>query len=120
MLRTFTCIMCPQGCEITADGNETPYIITGNKCKRGYEYVKQELINPMRNIASSILIDGGELPLASVRLSTPIPKAKIFNVMYEIRKIRRTAPVYEGEIVLENVLGLGSNVMVTKTVDMKK
>lgn len=28
MLRTFTCIMCPQGCEITAEGNETPYVIT--------------------------------------------------------------------------------------------
>lgn len=22
MLRTFTCIMCPQGCEITAEGSE--------------------------------------------------------------------------------------------------
>ena len=49
MLRTFTCIMCPQGCEITAEGNEAPYTITGNKCKRGHEYVEQELVNPMRN-----------------------------------------------------------------------
>ena len=30
MLRTFTCIMCPQGCEITAEGSEAPYSITGN------------------------------------------------------------------------------------------
>ena len=37
MLRTFTCIMCPQGCEITAEGSEAPYSITGNKCKRGHE-----------------------------------------------------------------------------------
>ena len=51
MLRTFTCIMCPQGCEITAEGSEAPYSITGNKCKRGHEYVEQELVNPMRNIA---------------------------------------------------------------------
>ena len=43
MLRTFTCIMCPQGCEITAEGSEAPYSITGNKCKRGHEYVEQEL-----------------------------------------------------------------------------
>lgn len=46
MLRTFTCIMCPQGCEITAEGSEAPYSITGNKCKRGHEYVEQELVNP--------------------------------------------------------------------------
>ena len=113
MLRTFTCIMCPQGCEITAEGSEAPYSITGNKCKRGHEYVEQELVNPMRNIATSILVEGGEMPLASVRLSAPIPKAKIFDVMNEIRKVKRTAPVHEGEVVIENVLGLGSNVIVT-------
>ena len=117
MLRTFTCIMCPQGCEITAEGSEAPYSITGNKCKRGYEYVEQELVNPMRNIATSILVEGGEMPLASVRLSAPIPKAKIFDVMNEIRKVKRTAPVHEGEVVIENVLGLGSNVIVTRTVE---
>ena len=106
MLRTFTCIMCPQGCEITAEGSEAPYSITGNKCKRGHEYVEQELVNPMRNIATS-----------SVRLSAPIPKAKIFDVMNEIRKVKRTAPIHEGEVVIENVLGLGSNVIVTRTVE---
>ena len=116
MLRTFTCIMCPQGCEITAEGSKAPYSITGNKCKRGHEYVEQELVNPMRNIATSILVEGGEMPLASVRLSAPIPKAKIFDVMNEIRKVKRTAPVHEGEVVIENVLGLGSNVIVTRTV----
>ncbi len=71
----------------------------------------------MRNIATSILVEGGEMPLASVRLSAPIPKAKIFDVMNEIRKVKRTAPVHEGEVVIENVLGLGSNVIVTRTVD---
>lgn len=55
--------------------------------------------------------------LASVRLSAPIPKAKIFDVMNEIRKVKRTAPVHEGEVVIENVLGLGSNVIVTRTVE---
>ena len=71
----------------------------------------------MRNIATSILVEGGEMPLASVRLSAPIPKAKIFDVMNEIRKVKRTAPVHEGEVVIENVLGLGRNVIVTRTVE---
>ena len=71
----------------------------------------------MRNIATSILVEGGEMPLASVRLSAPIPKAKIFDVMNEIRKVKRTAPVHEGDVMIENVLGLGSNVIVTRTVE---
>lgn len=116
MLRTFTCIMCPQGCEITAKTAEQ-ITVSGNKCPKGEAYVRQELTNPMRNIATSILVEGGELPLASVRLTSPIPKARIFDVMAEIRKVTRRAPVYEGEVVITNVLGLGSDVIVTKTVE---
>ena len=116
MLREFTCIMCPQGCEIVvetekeaagtgkalekagniAEGNKChnvqgEYRITGNRCPRGAEYGIQEMENPMRSIASSVLVEGGELPLASVRLTRPIPKGKIFAVMEEIKKIKLSA-----------------------------
>lgn len=145
MLREFTCIMCPQGCEIVvetekeaagtgkalekaeniAEGNKRhnvqgEYRITGNRCSRGAEYVTQEMENPMRSIASSVLVDGGELPLASVRLTRPIPKGKIFAVMEEIKKIKLSAPVEEGTVVISNVLGLGSDVMVTKAVERQE
>lgn len=123
MLRTFTCIMCPQGCDITAELAENTerageiLQISGNRCPKGKEYVTQEILSPMRNIATSVLVEGGELPLASVRLTRPIPKARIFDVMEEIRRVRVTAPVMEGDIVIHDCLGLGSDVMVTKTVE---
>ncbi len=60
---------------------------------------------------------GCELPLASVRLSRPIPKAKIFDVMAEIRRQHLDAPVKTGQVVIENVLGLGSDVIVTKNIE---
>lgn len=50
-------------------------------------------------------------------LTHAIPKARIFDVMAEIRKQKLTAPVKAGEVVIENVLGLGSNVIVTKSVE---
>ena len=143
MLREFTCIMCPQGCEIVvetekeaagkalekagniAEGNKChtvqgEYRITGNRCPRGAEYGIQEMENPMRSIASSVLVEGGELPLASVRLTRPVPKGKIFAVMEEIKKIKLSAPVEEGTVVISNVLGLGSDVMVTKAVERQE
>lgn len=117
MVREFTCIMCPQGCDIAAETEgEKILAVTGNRCPKGAEYATQEITNPMRNIASSIQVEGGELPLASVRLTKLIPKPAIFPVMEEIKKIKITAPVCEGRVVLENVLGLGSDVIVTKTV----
>ena len=65
MVRTFTCIMCPRGCSVTAEVSGTEVSsVEGNFCPKGREYVIQELTNPMRNIASSVLVEGGELPLA--------------------------------------------------------
>ena len=64
-----------------------------------------------------MLVEGGDLPLTSVRLDAPIPRAKIFDVMAEIKKQKLAAPVKAGQVVIENVLGLGSNVIVTKNVE---
>lgn len=118
MLREFTCIMCPQGCDISVelDGGKIASV-TGNKCAKGEAYVTQEIENPMRNIATSVLIDGGELPLASVRLSGMIPKDRIFDVMAAIREAEMPAPVHEGDVAIADVLGLGVDVIVTKDVE---
>lgn len=77
----------------------------------------QEIENPMRNIATSVLIDGGELPLASVRLSGIIPKDRIFDVMAAIREVEMPAPVHKGDVAIADVLGLGVDVIVTKDVE---
>ena len=51
-----------------------------------------------------------------VRLSGPIPKDRIFDVMNAIRPLRLKAPVHVGQVALPNVLGLGVDVLVTKEV----
>lgn len=120
MLREFTCIICPNGCEIEADIEDGKICsITGNICPKGEEYVKQELTDPQRNIATSVLVKGGELPLASVRLTKPIPKGKIFEAMEEIRKVSLEAPVEAGTIVISGILGYDSDVIVTKHVEKR-
>jgi len=118
MLKEFTCIVCPNGCDIqvTLEEDGTIASITGAGCKGGVNYVKQELSDPRRTIASSVSVTGGELLLASVRLDRPVPKNRIFDVMAEIRKVSLTAPVHAGDIVIRNVLDLGSDVIATKDV----
>lgn len=118
MKKQFTCIVCPNGCEIEAEVENGQVIsVTGHTCPRGEQYVRQELTAPRRTIASSVLVKGGELPVTSVRLTKAIPKDMIFPVMDEIRKVVLTAHVKAGTIVLHNVCGLDSDVMVTKNVD---
>ncbi len=123
MNRTLTCIVCPNGCDLSVryttadDGTITVQEVTGNTCPRGEQYAQQELIAPMRTIASSCTVTGGELPVVSVRLNNPIPKARIFDVCSEIQKVRLEAPVHIGDVVIADVLGLGSDVIVTKNVE---
>ena len=124
MTREFTCIMCPNGCRVEltyepADLPEDALVITsicGNLCPRGAYYARQELIDPRRTIATSIFVEGGELPLASVRLTAPIPKDRIMDAMALIRRYKATAPVKAGTVVIRDLFGLGSDVIVTKTV----
>lgn len=121
--RAFTCIVCPNGCDLEAayteneDGSVHVLSVSGNTCRKGEEYASQELVDPKRTIASSVMVRSGEAPLASVRLNRAIPKKEIFHVMDEIRKARIDAPVKAGQVVIENVLGLGSDVIITRDVD---
>ena len=128
MKREFTCIMCPNGCRVevtyepAAAPGEAPVVLStyGNLCPRGAGYARQELLDPRRTISTSILVEGGELPLASVRLTAPIPKDRLLDAVAEIRKIKMTAPVKAGTVVIRDLLGLGSDVIVTKTVDVSR
>ena len=120
MNRTLTCIICPNGCEleIAYEGDQI-LSVTGNKCPKGAEYAEQEIKNPMRTIASSVNLEGGFMPLVSVRVNGPIPKAKIMDVMEVIRKTTVTAPVKIGDVVIADVLGIGVDVVATRNVDAK-
>lgn len=118
MIREFICILCPNGCELSVELNEDNTILKleGATCQRGDEYVQQELFAPQRNIATSVKVMGGNMPLVSVRLSEAIPKEKIFDVMDKIKKVKLEAPVSLGQVVIKNVLGLERDVIATKQV----
>lgn len=56
MLKEFTCIICPNGCEIEADVEDGKILsLTGAVCSKGEDYVSLELTDPQRNIATSVL-----------------------------------------------------------------
>ena len=131
MRKTITCIICPNGCLLSADvsvpgtdasvtGTGCPRVIdspvTGAGCPRGEAYFIQEITDPRRTLTSSVLVKGGELPLCSVRLTEPIPIARIPDVMKEIRKMKVEAPLESGTVLIRDVLGLGSDVITTKTI----
>ena len=115
MTKKFICIECPKGCRMAVTLSDSGITdITGNSCEKGATYVRAEIENPMRILTSSVLGEGLALKMIPVRTENPIPKSKISDAMAEIKKIRVNHPVSCGEIIRENFLGLGVNLVATR------
>jgi CxxC motif-containing protein len=109
------CITCPMGCtlDVTHDGG-TIIDIDGNTCKRGVDYAKEELTNPQRMVTTTVRVRGGLHPLLPVYTSAPIPKARIFDLLAEIRKVEVQAPVSMDEAVLTKVVDTEVDVLASR------
>jgi len=117
--RRIICINCPVGCELDVTLDEGKIVeVEGNSCKLGLDYAEQEIFDPRRMVASTVRVKNGFHPLVPVYTEKPVPKPKIFEVLAELRNIELEAPVAVNDIVIENVLHLGINVIASR--DMPK
>jgi len=109
------CITCPMGCTlmVTHEG-KTITKVDGNQCKKGLEYAANELTDPRRMVTSTVKVQGGVHPLVPVYTAAPIPKPLVFDLLQELRKIELKAPVQGGQVILENALGTGVNVVASR------
>lgn len=109
------CITCPVGCtlEVTHEG-QTLLKVEGQTCPRGEKYVQEELTDPRRMVATTARVKGGLHPLVPVYTAAPIPKPRIFELLAAIREIEIPAPVTMNQVVLENALGEGIDVIASR------
>ena len=107
------CIVCPRGCHPRVDENLN---VTGNACSRGVVYAKTELTHPTRTITSTVRLTGSAVGRVPVKTSEPIPKERIFDVMAEIQRQKAAAPVDCGQVLIKNILGLGADLVATRTI----
>lgn len=110
------CIVCPKGCRLSVD-EENNYAVTGNRCERGIDYGREELVNPTRVLTTTVRLSGGKLPRCPVRTNGAIPKARMKEAMDIINAVTLTAPVRMGQVAVENLLDSGCDVIVTRNMD---
>ncbi|WP_027632693.1 DUF1667 domain-containing protein [Clostridium hydrogeniformans] len=113
MERELICIVCPRGCRLKVNVDEKT--VTGNSCKRGEIYGINEVTSPVRVITSTVKINGAALRMLPVKTDGAIPKDLNFKCMEEIAKVEVEAPIKVGQVVIENVLGTGINVVAART-----
>ena len=110
------CVSCPVGCSLTVRQENGDIQVANHQCKAGIAYAKEELTNPTRNIATSVRITGGDMPMLSVKTAGPIPKGAIMDVVKAVHQITMAAPVDIGDVVLANAAGTGVDVVATRVV----
>ena len=114
-MKEMICILCPVGCHLTID-IENNYKVTGNSCPKGEIYGKEELIAPKRVVTSIIRVEGGIHHMVPVKTDKPIPKELIFDCMNLLKNIKIKSPRKVGDVILENILGTDSNIVLTRDI----
>lgn len=115
--KELTCIGCPMGCTLLVEFVENGEIkVTGNSCKIGENYAIKECTNPTRIVTTTVLVSDGVYPTVSVKTEKDIPKNKIFDCIKELKDIVIPAPIHLGDIIYENILNTGVNIVATREI----
>jgi len=108
------CTACPKGCRLNVKREAGEILVSNAGCKRGKEYAVGEINDPRRMVASTILVKNGIHPLVPVYTEYPFPKGKIKDLLGELRGVQIDAPVKVGQVVIENVLNTGINIIASR------
>ena len=115
MIRELTCIVCPKGCQLKVELNGKEVVsVSGHTCKRGEAYAHAECTAPMRTLTTTAAVEGGGV--VPVKTDKTIPKELLFEAMKEVNKVRVPKDAKLGDIVIENILGTGANIVTTRNV----
>ncbi len=114
MKNKLICVVCPIGCRLEIEGSLEDFKISGNQCKRGISFAKEELTNPTRMICSTVKIKGGIHRIIPVKTDKAIPEKYKLECVKLINKIEVRSPVKMGDIIIENIFETGVNIVATR------
>lgn len=117
MIRELTCIVCPKGCQLKVELEGKKVLsVSGNTCKRGVVYAEAECTAPMRTLTTTAPVRGGGV--VPVKTDRTVPKELLFECMEIVNKTLVEPDARLGDVVVENILGTGANVVTTRNVKL--
>ncbi len=115
MTKKLICISCPIGCRLSLNIQDDLIEVSGNKCKRGEVYGKEEYLAPKRVVTASCPTNSSLHPRIPVKTDGPILKEHINLLIKDIYKTIIKVPVNINTVILENYQDTGINVLTTKS-----
>ena len=116
--RELICIVCPKGCKLEVKiKEEGEILVSGNHCLRGEEYGRKEVTSPTRVVTTTIKINNRKKGQIPCKTKGEVPKDKVWDVIQEIKNLRIDAPVFIGEVLVENIAQTGVALIATWTLE---
>lgn len=117
-MKELTCILCPNSCTLSIEKNEMGWKISGNLCPRGKDFAIDEMEHPKRSITTTVKTIYKDIPRLPVKTDGEIPKEKILSLMGIIDNITVSKIMNCGDIILENILNSGVNLVATSNMEI--
>ena len=108
------CINCPLGCHLKIDENMN---VTGNNCPRGKQYAIDEMTHPLITLTTTVAIESVTHERLSIITDKPVPKNMMMDIVRSIKDLKVKPPVKMGDVIVENVLNTGSNLIASRSIE---
>jgi len=118
-MKKLYCITCPAGCLLSVTDTDSEIVVEGNKCERGVEFANHEMSNPTRTLTTTVRTRFPGVPVISVRTDGEIPRDMLMDAMKELSEVVIETELGVGDIVYEDILNTGVNVIITSPALMK-
>jgi len=111
------CITCPMGCHLSIERlSENDIAVTGNRCARGEQYAREEMLSPRRVVTATCKVAGLSGPRrVPLRTKAAFPRERIPELLTLIYGLEMELPVRRGQVAIADALGTGIDVIVTRT-----
>jgi CxxC motif-containing protein len=111
------CIVCPVGChlQVTVEGEDVK--VTGNRCPRGEEYAREEILAPKRVVTATCRLEDEQHPRLPVKTDAPLPFEKIDDLLKAVYNLSVKTPVKVGDILIEDFGGTGVNLVASRSIN---
>ena len=113
-MKEFICIVCPKGCHLKVDDEGN---VTGHTCIRGEKYGKQEAVDPKRTLTSTVKINSKLVRRLPVITNGDVPKDKVKEIVRYLDNVEVDAPIKVKDVIVSNVMGLGVDIVATRTIE---
>ena len=120
-VKYLTCNVCARRCYLTPTLGTKPvgggkpertFTVSGNSCSNGLDYAHTELLDPRRVITTSVGTLFPDMPRLRVTSLGGVPVDRLLEAMAALDGVTVAVRLKPGDIVVEDLLGLGIPVVV--------